>query len=68
MDEAEAAVGSLLVSGCKAPGVSQLVEAARGHIGQCVDRGIDGQLDQAVPLGRDYRRAATVFHVHHRAR
>ncbi len=62
MDAAEVAVGGLVVSGCKAPGVSQLIEAALGHIGQRVDCGIDGQLDQAVPLGRDHRHAASVFH------
>jgi hypothetical protein len=62
MDEAEVAAGGLLVSGCKATGVFQLVEAALCHNGQRVNCGIEGELDQAVPLGLDYRHAATVFH------
>jgi len=63
MDEAEIAVGGFVISGCEAPGIFELVEATFDHVAQGVDRGIDGQLDQAVALGRDHRKSAAVFHV-----
>lgn len=63
MDEAEVAVGGFVVSSCKAPRVFELVEAAFDHVPQRVNRGIDGQLDQAVALGRDHRHAPTIFHI-----
>lgn len=63
MDESEIAAGGFVIAGCKSPGVFQLVEAAFDHVAQGVDRGIDGQLDQAVALGRDHRHTATIFHV-----
>ena len=47
MDKAEIAIGGFVVSGCEAPGIFQLVEAAFDHVAQGVNGGIDGQLDQA---------------------
>ena len=44
MDEAEAAVGSFVMAGCKAPGIFELVEAAFDHVAQGMDCGIDGQI------------------------
>ena len=63
MDEAEVAVSGFVVSRCQPSGIFELVEAALDHVAQGVDCGIDGQLDQAVALGRDHRDAATPFHV-----
>ena len=63
MDEAEVAVGGFVVARCKAPGVFELVEASLDHIAQGIDGGIDGNLDKAVPLGRDDRNAATLLHI-----
>ena len=63
MDEAEVAVGGLVVTGRQPSGVLELVEAALDHVAQRIDRGIDGQLDQSVPLGRDHRGAAAAFHI-----
>ena len=63
MDEAEAAVGSFVMAGCKAPGIFELVEAAFDHVAQGIDGSIDRQLDQPVALGRDHRSAATPLHI-----
>ena len=63
MDEAEVAVGGLVVTGRQPSGVFELVEAALDHVTQGVERGIDGELDQPVPLGRDHRSAAAAFHI-----
>ena len=63
MDETEIAIGGFVVSGCEASSVFELVEAAFDHVAQGVDRGIDGQLDQAVPLGGDHCHTAAGFHV-----
>jgi len=40
--------------GCQPSGVFELVEAAFDNVAQGIDRGIDGQLDEPVPLGRDH--------------
>ena len=53
MDEAEIAVGGFVISGSEPPGVLELVEAALDHVSQGVDGGIDRDLDEAVPLGRE---------------
>ena len=63
MDEAEVAVSSFVVAGCKSPGVFELVEAAFDHVAQGIDGGIDRQLHQPVPLGRDDSDAAALFHI-----
>lgn len=63
MDEAEVAVSGVLVAGCKFLGVFELVEAAVDDVAQGIDGGIDRQLDQPVPLGRDDRDAATLLHI-----
>ena len=63
MDEAEVAVGGLVVSGCETAGVFELVEAAFDHVAQGVDCGIDGQLDEPVALGRDHRDTAALLHI-----
>ena len=63
MDEADVAVGGFVISCRETPGVLELVEAALDHIAQGIDCGIDGQLDQAVPLGRDHRNTAAPSHV-----
>ena len=63
MDEAEVAVGGFVVAGCYPAGILELVEAALDHVAQGIDRGIDRQLDQAVPLSRDHRDTAAPFHI-----
>ena len=63
MDEAEIAVCGFIVSCCQPSGVFELVEATLDHVSQGVDCVIDGQLDQPVPLGRDHRGAAALFHI-----
>lgn len=63
MDKAEVAVGGFIVSGCQPSGILELVEAALDHVAQSVDGGIDGELDQAVPLGRDHRDTAAPLHI-----
>ena len=63
MDEAEIAVGGLIVSGCQPSGVLQLVKATLDHVAQGVDGGIDGQLDEPVALGRDHRDTTATFHI-----
>ena len=63
MDEAEIAISGFLVAGGQSSGILELVEAALDHISQGVDCGIDGQLYQPVPLGREHGDAATLFHV-----
>ena len=63
MDEAEIAVGGFVISGSEPPGVLELVEAALDHVPQGVDGGIDRDLNEAVPLGRDHRKAAAPHHV-----
>lgn len=63
MDEAEVAVGGFIVAGCQPTSILELVEAAFDHVAQGIDRGIDGQLDQAVSFGRDHRGAAAPLHI-----
>ena len=63
MDEAEIAGSGFVVSGCQSAGVLELVEAAFDHVAQGIDGGIDGKLDQPVPLGWDHRDAAAPFHI-----
>lgn len=63
MDEAEVAVGGFIVSGCQPSSILELVEAAFDHVAQRIDCGIDGQLDQAVSLGRDHRGATAPLHI-----
>lgn len=63
MDEAEVTVGGFVVAGCQPSGIFELVEAALDHVAQGIDCGIDGQLDQPVPLGRDHSGAAALLHV-----
>ena len=63
MDKAEVAVGGFVVPGCQPSSVFELVEAAFDHVAQGIDRGIDGQLDQPVALGRDHRSAAALLHI-----
>ena len=63
MDEAEIAISGFVVAGGQSSGILELVEAALDHVAQGVDCGIDGQLYQPVPLGRDHGDAATLFHV-----
>ena len=63
MDEAEIAVGGFVVTGRQPSGVFELVEASLDHVTQGVDRGIDGELDQPVPFGRDHRGAAALLHI-----
>lgn len=57
MDEAEIAVGSFVVSCCQSAGVLEFVETSLDHVAQGVDRTIDRQLDEPVPLGRDHGEA-----------
>ena len=52
-----------VVTGRPVFGRFELVEAAFDHVAQGIDCGIDGKLDQAVPLGRDHRCAAALLHV-----
>ena len=63
MDEAEVTVGCFIVSGCEAAGIFELVEAPFDHVAQGIDCGIDGKLDQSVPLGWDHRDTAALFHI-----
>ena len=63
MDEAEVAVGGFVVAGCQPSGILEFIKAALDHVAQGVDGGIDGQLDEPVPLGRDHRGAATPLHI-----
>lgn len=63
MDESEIAIGGFVVTGCQPSGIFELVEAAFDHVAQGIDCGIDGQLDQAVPLGRDHGNAAALLHI-----
>ena len=63
MDEAEIAVCGFVVSGGEPSSIFELVEAALDHVPQGIDCGIDGELDQAVTLGRDHRGAAALLHV-----
>lgn len=63
MDEAEIAVCGLVVSCCQPSGVFEFVEATLDHVSQGVDCGINGQLDQSVPLGRDHRDTAAPLHI-----
>jgi hypothetical protein len=63
VDEAKVAVGGFIVSGCEAAGIFKLVEAAFDPVAQSVDCGIDGKLDQSVPLGWNHRDTAALFHI-----
>jgi len=63
VDEAEVAVGGFVIAGCQSAGVLEFVEAAFDHVAQSVDCGIDRELDQPVPLGRDHRGAAAPLHI-----
>jgi hypothetical protein len=61
--EAKVAVCGFVISGCQSSGVFELVEAAFDHVAQGIDGGIDRQLDQPVPLGRDHRDTAAPLHI-----
>lgn len=63
MDEAEVAGSGFVVSGRQPASVLEFVETTLDHVAQGIDGGIDGQLDQPVPLGRDHCDAAALLHI-----
>jgi len=63
VDEAEVAVCGFVVSCCESAGIFEFVKAAFDHVAQGIYGRIDRELDQAVPLGRDHRDTAALFHI-----
>ena len=63
MDEAKAAVSGFVIAGGKSRGVFKPFEPAFDNVAQVIDGGINRQLDQPVPLGRDDSDAATLLYI-----
>lgn len=63
MDKSEETAGGVVVAGSDAAVVLQAVDAALDAIAQRVERLLDAVLDAPVPLGWDFRLAATIAHI-----
>lgn len=63
MDKTEVAVGGFIVSGGQFYGRFLACKATFDHVSQSIDCGINGQLDQPVPLGRDDSIAAALDYI-----